>query len=206
MVLAVGSLMGGLGYWWLSAEPPVVAELPTLTVMPPDRQHVPVSVSPLAHKASAVIPEATLPTMPLPPRIPRHRDPAGDQTPDLSDHVNEGETPTMAEVIGRLQQAGVTTGLGAFSPPGTRPPLMGLAVPEDFVLPPGYVRHYQATDDGRRIEPILMYSPDHPPLDASGQPVLVPEDRVVPPEMAPQGLPLRRIVVPAPLDPAGRQR
>ena len=67
----------------------------------------------------------------------------------------------MAEVIDRLHQAGVYGGLGAFSPPGTRPPLVGLAVPEDFVLPEGYVRHYQATDDGQRIEPILMFSPDH---------------------------------------------
>ena len=74
----------------------------------------------------------------------------------------------MGEVIDRLHQAGVHGGLGAFSPPGTRPPLVGLAVPEDFVLPQGYVRHYQATDDGQRIEPILMFSPDRPALDAAG--------------------------------------
>ena len=41
----------------------------------------------------------------------------------------------MAEVIDRLHQAGVQTGLGAFNQPGTRPPWIGLAVPEDFVLP-----------------------------------------------------------------------
>jgi hypothetical protein len=63
----------------------------------------------------------------------------------------------------RLHQAGVRTGLGAFNPPGTRPPLIGLAVPEDFALPPGYLRHHQATDDGQRIEAILMFDPDHPP-------------------------------------------
>ena len=48
----------------------------------------------------------------------------------------------------------------AIPPPGTRPPLVGLAVPEDFALPEGYVRHHQATDDGQRIEAILMFSPD----------------------------------------------
>jgi hypothetical protein len=104
-------------------------------------------------------------------------------------------------VIQRLNAAGVYTGLGAFSPPGTRPPLIGLAVPEDFVLPEGYVRHYQATDDGQRIEPILMFSPDYRWYDAAGQPLPLPVNRVVPQEMAPPGLPIRRIVVPAPAEP-----
>jgi hypothetical protein len=107
----------------------------------------------------------------------------------------------MGEVIERLHLAGVHTGLGAFQPPGTRPPLVGLAVPEDFVLPDGYVRHYQATDDGQRIEPILMVSPDHQFFDAANQPIAMPEDRVVPPELAPPGLPIRRIVIPAPTEP-----
>jgi hypothetical protein len=129
------------------------------------------------------------------------RDPNGDQTPDLSDYVNKDEKPTMAEVIDRLHQAGVHSGLGAFSPPGTRPPLVGLAVPEDFPLPEGYVRHYQATDDGQRIEPILMFAPDHQFFDAAHRPIAIPKDRVVPPELAPPGLPIRRIVIPAPSEP-----
>jgi hypothetical protein len=129
--------------------------------------------------------------------------PEGDQDPtrDLTFYLARGEKPTMSEVIDRLQQAGVNTGLGAFSPPGTRPPLVGLAVPEDFVLPPGYVRHYQATDDGQRIEAILMYSPDYQFTDAAGKAVGVPKDRVVPPEHAPPGMPIRRIVIPAPTEP-----
>jgi hypothetical protein len=122
-----------------------------------------------------------------------------DPTRDLSFYVARGEKPTIPEVIARLHQAGVHSGLGAFSPPGTRPPLVGLAVPEDFVLPPGYVRHHQATDDGQRIEAILMYSPDHQFVDAANQPIAVPKDRVVPPEHAPPGLPIRRIAIPAPL-------
>jgi hypothetical protein len=148
--------------------------------------------------ASASAP--TLPVAATPTRRPT-RDPDGDQTPDLSDYINPGERPTMAEVINRLHQAGVHTGLGAFSPPGTRPPLVGLAVPEDFELPEGYVRHYQATDDGQRIEPILMFSPDHQFLDAAQRPIAIPQDRVVPPELAPPGLPIRRIVIPAPVEP-----
>jgi len=134
-------------------------------------------------------------------RIARSRDPNGDLTPDLSDYINNGEKPTMGEVIDRLHQAGVHAGLGAFSPPGTRPPLVGLAVPEDFALPEGYVRHYQATDDGQRIEPILMYAPDRQFFDAAHQPIAIPENRVVPPELAPPGLPIRRVVIPAPVEP-----
>ena len=135
-------------------------------------------------------------------RIWRQRDPNGDLSPDLADYVNEGERPTMAEVIDRLHQSGVYTGLGAFSPPGTRPALVGLAVPEDFVLPEGYVRHHQATDDGQRIEPILMFAPDYQFVDAANRPLAIPKNRVVPPELAPPGLPVRRIVIPAPLESA----
>jgi hypothetical protein len=79
--------------------------------------------------------------------------------------------------------------------------LIGIAAPENLVLPEGYVRHYQATDDGQRIEPILMYSPDYQFFDAAHQPVAIPKDRVVPPELAPPGVPIRRIEIPAPLEP-----
>jgi hypothetical protein len=163
-----------------------------------------------ASSATAASPlRAAAPGVPAPEEaqhISRTRDPDGDSTPDLSDYVNQGEKPTMGEVIDRLHQAGIYGGLGAFSPPGTRPPLVGLAVPEDFVLPEGYVRHYQATDDGQRIEPILMFSPDHPVFDAAGRPIAIPQDRVVPPEFAPPGLPIRRIEIPAPAQPAGPGR
>src|SRR4029078_7650997 len=101
----------------------------------------------------------------------------------------------------RLPLAGVPAALGASSPPGPRPPLVGLAVPENFPLPEGYVRHYQATDDGQRIEPILMFAPDRPLVGAAAQPIAPPKDRVVPPELAPPGLPIRRIVIPAPTEP-----
>jgi hypothetical protein len=157
-----------------------------------------------AVSAPAVPPPAAARADPQAPvsaaQIHRERDPNGDQSPDITDFINNGEVPTMAEVIRRLHAAGVHGGLGAFNPPGTRPPLVGIAVAEDFALPPGYVRHHQVTDDGQRIEPILMFSPDHPLVAAAGQAAAQPQDLVVPPALAPAGLPIRHIVVPPTLD------
>ena len=120
---------------------------------------------------------------------------------DLAAHVPPGQAPSMGEVIQRLNQAGVHTGLGAFNPPGTSPPLVGLAVPPDFALPDGFVRHHQSTDDGQDIEPILMFAPDRTFYDRQGRVIELPANRVVPPEWAPPGLPLRRVVIPPPLPP-----
>lgn len=122
---------------------------------------------------------------------------------DLSNYVVPGQTPKMQEVIERLHDAGIHSGLGAFNPPGTSPPMIGLAVPEDYALPEGYVRHYQATDDGQRIEPILMYSPDFNFFDSAGRQIVIPENRVVPDNMAPPGLVIRPIKIPEPLVPGG---
>ena len=121
---------------------------------------------------------------------------------DLANFYIPGQpAPTGKEVIEELNKAGIHTGIGAFPPPGTSPPLIGLAVPEGYALPKGYVRHYQATDDGQRIEPILMYSPDFEFFDSAGRRIAIPPDRVVPPDMAPPGLPLRPIEIPPPVDP-----
>ncbi|CAN5309382.1 hypothetical protein BH11PSE14_BH11PSE14_11190 [soil metagenome] len=120
---------------------------------------------------------------------------------DLSNFVPQGQAPPMAVVIDQLHKVGIHSGLGAFPPPGTSPPLLGLAVPEDFVLPPGYVRHYQATDDGQRIAPILMFSPDYQFFDDAGHQIQIPDNRVVPPELAPPGLPIRQIDLPPELEP-----
>ncbi len=118
---------------------------------------------------------------------------------DLAAYFQPGDPePTGAEVITALHEAGVRKGLGAFNPPGTSPPLEGLAVPEGFKLPEGYVRHHQVTDEGVPIEPILMFSPDFTLYDAQGRPVAMPANRVVPPELAPPGLPLRRVRVGSP--------
>jgi hypothetical protein len=89
------------------------------------------------------------------------------------------------------------TGIALFPPPGTDPPKSGIIVPEDFALPEGYVRHHQVTDDGRPLPPILMFHPDYEFVDENGVPVEIPEDRVVPPEMAPSGLTVEMLDVPA---------
>jgi hypothetical protein len=81
------------------------------------------------------------------------------------------------------------SGIGVFPPAGTNPPKAGIIVPDGYQLPPGYVRHYQTTDDGKQLPPILMFHPDFHPVDDHGRPVPLPADRVVPPEMAPPGMP-----------------
>lgn len=136
--------------------------------------------------------DASLPAA-LPVAAADPEDAADRQGPDdLATYIRPGDPePTAAEVITALQQSGVRTGLGAFNPPGTSPPLDGLAVPDDFAVPEGYVRHHQVTDEGVPIEPILMFSPDFTPRDASGRAIAMPANRVVPPELAPPGLPLR---------------
>ena len=88
------------------------------------------------------------------------------------------------------------TGMALFPPPGTKPIKRGIIVPEDFDLPPGYVRHYQATDDGQRVPAILMFHPDYKPVDEHGAPIPLPEDRVVPADMAPSGLPIQMLEPP----------
>ena len=88
---------------------------------------------------------------------------------------------------------GERAGLAVFPPPGTKPIKQGIIVPDGFELPEGYVRHYQTTDDGRRLPPILMFHPDYEGVDAAGNPIALPADRIVPPEMAPRGMPLERL-------------
>lgn len=118
---------------------------------------------------------------------------------DLASYVSPTDPePTAAELIKALRDSGETGGIAAFNPPGTSPPLVGLAVPEDFQLPEGYVRHHQVSDEGEPIEAILMFSPDYVFRDADGAVIPIPEDRVVPAEMAPPGLPIRQIEIPPP--------
>ncbi len=88
------------------------------------------------------------------------------------------------------------SGIALFPPPGTNPPKPGIIVPDDFELPPGFVRHYQATDDGQRLPAILMFHPDYQWVDEHGEALTLPEDHVVPPEMAPAGLPIEMLEVP----------
>ncbi|WOB06694.1 hypothetical protein [Piscinibacter gummiphilus] len=193
-LLAVVVVIGGVAYWLTAPSDADTAASP--------RPVLPVQVATSPEARDEAEPAASGPTAAsapvLPARVAAHvPNPDDDQTPDLTAYLNPGEKPTMGEVIERLHRAGVTTGVAAFNPPGTKPPMIGLAVPEDFALPPGYVRHHQTTDDGQDIEPILMYAPDHPRFVGGAR----TRDRIVPPEQAPPGLPLRKIVIPAPAEP-----
>jgi hypothetical protein len=88
------------------------------------------------------------------------------------------------------------TGMALFPPPGTEPLRSGILVPEDFPLPEGYVRHHQATDDGESLPAILMFHPDYEWVDDAGRKLAIPADRIVPPELAPPGLPIRMLELP----------
>ena len=195
LAVAVAIVTTALTYFWMS---PLIPSTSGSGVVFPSGQPV-ASTSAIAPTqtpgtmTASSAARSTTPAQPAPTPVD-----GVDPTPDLSSYVNRGEKPSMQEVITRLQQNNVTSGLAAFSPPGTRPPKIGLAVPENLVLPPGYVRHHQATDDGQRIEAILMFAPDYRPLDANNQPVEIPADRVVPSHLAPPGFPVRSITIPPP--------
>ncbi|OYU46150.1 MAG: hypothetical protein CFE44_03635 [Burkholderiales bacterium PBB4] len=194
LAAAVAIVVTAVSYFVMSPDtpsglPPVAAAQPAPTAW---ERLATASALPSATEAST---SPRMASSPAPPASPMD---GVDPTPDLSNYVNRGETPTMHEVITRLQHNHVQSGLAAFSPPGTRPPKIGLAVPEDLVLPPGYVRHHQATDDGQRIEAILMFAPDHRIVDANQQAIEMPKDRVVPPHLAPPGFPIRTITIPPP--------
>lgn len=181
---------------WLYLVAAVVAAIVAWRVLAPRPEVAPVVRTQAAPVAS---PRAT-PVSNRSAALPRPSAevPNGDPN-DLANYFRPGDPePTGAELIEALNDAGIRTGIGAFNPPGTSPPLEGLAVPEDFELPEGYVRHYQSTDEGVPIEPILMFAPDFTLRDASGRPIALPDNRVVPPELAPPGLPPRRVRIPPP--------
>jgi len=145
--------------------------------------------------------------------VPRRRATVGHRSQVDADGVSPGsenfeETAEEAGAnlaaggyIAALRDSGETSGLAAFSPPGTRPPRSGLVVPDDYQLPEGFARHYQTTDDGRALEPVLVVAPGYEIVDEAGDPVALLDDRIVPPEYAPPDLPVRMLEVPADLEP-----
>lgn len=106
------------------------------------------------------------------------------------------ELPPDEPLEGAAESDTGQSGIKLFPPPGTKPIKRGILVPEGFELPPGYLRHYQATDDGQQVPAILMFHPDFKPLDKHGLPVPLPPDRMVTPELAPPGLPIKFLEVP----------
>jgi len=141
-----------------------------------------------------------------PPPIPEARRPPEPRPPDGAPRADAPPPPPEAaelepqnpnNPVFSQAKPGEKSGIQLFPPPGTKPIKVGILVPEDFELPPGYVRHYQATDDGERVPAILMFHPDFHPVDANGTPIALPEDRVVPPDLAPPGMPIELLTPPA---------
>jgi hypothetical protein len=134
-------------------------------------------------RAAVAIDEPRAPSRPA-----REPTPASTQATEPSDEGAPAE-----EASGDAPMFGTGApgeGIAVFPPPGTKPIKNGILVPEDFELPPGYVRHYQATDDGQRVPAILMFHPDYHPVDEHGAPIPLPADRIVPADMAPPGMPI----------------
>ncbi|ATB44578.1 hypothetical protein [Corallococcus macrosporus] len=160
----------GLSVWWGSSDIQVDA--------PPPLAEVPLPVPP--------------PTPEARPRAPRPRPVATPAPPPVAEPAPELTTDTEVQEPDMESQA---TGLQLFRP-GTKPIKRGLVVPDDFELPPGYVRHFQYTDSGELVAAVLTFHPDHQPTDANGQPVPMPPDRLVPEELAPPGMPIQRLELP----------
>jgi hypothetical protein len=117
----------------------------------------------------------------VPHRVERPKAAAGN-TDDEKPNID------ARDAIPALIAAGETGGITVFPLPGTKPIKRGLVVPDDYPLPEGYVRHYQTTDDGQQLPAILMFHPDYDFVNDRGEPIAVPADRVVPPELALPGL------------------
>ncbi|MCY1018034.1 hypothetical protein [Pyxidicoccus sp. MSG2] len=158
----------GLSVWLSSSEVEVEA---VLEVPPPVVQAPP----PMAVQAPVRRPVAQRPQ----PVATPPSELAGNPTP-----VEEPEQPYTGPTGTQLYR------------PGTKPMKRGIVVPEDFELPPGFVRHYQSTDNGERVAAILMFHPDFEMKDERGEPIPLPENRVVPAEMAPPGLPIQMLQLP----------
>lgn len=202
-LLALSGLAFALALFFLPRSPPdpAAVNVAVPTVSTPDVTST--EAAPTATRATNGAPtrnEAVSPSVSDSPATP---DPApaaparSTEDNDIATRFRPGDdAPSAAELIQALRDAGETGGIAAFNPPGTSPPLTGIAVPADFPLPPGYVRHHQWTDEGEPVEAILMFAPDFVLRDAEGRAVPLPESRVVPPELAPPGLPIRPIEVP----------
>lgn len=105
------------------------------------------------------------------------------------------EPPSREDAPFSMGKPGETSGLELFPAMGTKPTKIGIVVPEDFELPEGYVRHFQANEDGELLPPILLFHPDFEWVDDAGEPIPLPPDRVVPPELAPPGMPIEMLEV-----------
>ena len=114
--LLVLVVVGGIGYFLLQQPPP-----PSGGEGPEPAATAPAGADGNPADATSMKPHGTTAR-----RIRAAQDPD-----DLAAHAIPGEpAPTMGEVIEGLHRAGIRSGLGAFNPPGTSPPLVGPAVQE----------------------------------------------------------------------------
>ena len=166
-------------------QPQTVTEDSSLAMKPPRREKIPVAQPP--QPAVRLVPKPREPVAPPPAAVAAQ--PAPEGAPEAAP---ASEDQPATNDLGEDQ----LTGIALFPPPGTKPILRGFIVPENFEVPEGYVRHYQTTDRGRQLPPILLFHPDYQLLDANGQPVPMPKDRVVPPELVPPGMPAQMLDLP----------
>ncbi len=142
--------------------------------------------------APALPAESPPPVAEAEPATERAATPKAESPSEIAEAAEAGDAPVLP------------SGLGLFPPPGTDPLKIGLVVPDDFELPEGYLRHYQVTDDGQELPPILLFHPDYEVLGPDGEPLQLPENLIVPPVLAPPGLPIQLLVPPPPREEEGR--
>jgi hypothetical protein len=116
------------------------------------------------------------------------------------------EPPSREDAPFSMGKPGETSGIKLFPAMGTKPTKIGIVVPDDFELPEGYVRHFQASEDGELLPAILLFHPDFEWVDDAGEPIPLPPDRVVPPELAPPGMPIEMLEVREPQREPGGDR
>ena len=184
---------GGRKALLLLAAAAAIAAIVLLSLFGPER-HVPTPVVAVDVARAPAEPDAR-PPAPSPPRVrpvrARASAPPSPPSAPPAEARREEPGPSGAEPP-------EPSGIELFPPRGTDPPKIGIVVPEGFELPEGYVRHYQATDDGQPLPPILMFHPDYDWIDENGEHVEVSEDGVVPPELAPPGMPIEMLELPEP--------
>jgi hypothetical protein len=155
--------------------------------------------TPPANTTAAAVAQAAQAPAPPARAASRRARPVRRSAPSPAPPPAEGEIPPEAPELPQLPEEPVAgpSGIALYPPMGSDPPKRGILVPEDFELPEGYVRHYQASDEGEGLPAILMFHPDYEWLDENGEPLPLPADRVVPPELAPDGMPIHLLELPA---------
>jgi hypothetical protein len=178
----------------LADDPPRVAAAPAPAVVA-DAARAPVHTPTRARRRDA----AGDPDAPAPASRRARREAA--RAAAATEPAGERPELSLKDVLPYLPTGEAREGIALFPAPGTDPPKRGLVVPEDFPLPEGFLRHYQATDDGVALPPILMLHPDYELVDDAGKAIALPGG-VVPPELAPPGMPHETLEMPASPRPA----